>query len=87
MAGLAILAACSRGGGDSNLGVASGNTLSPQQIDSALGPASQQIQALGNSTADENMLAAAQNAAADTNEGTGNDSRLLRQHRAGNAEE
>lgn len=38
-----ILAACSRGGGgDQNLGAASGNSLTSAQIDAALGPPNQQ---------------------------------------------
>jgi len=38
-----VLAACSRGGGgDQNLGAASGNSLTSAQIDAALGPANQQ---------------------------------------------
>ena len=38
-----VLAACSRGGGgDQNLGAASGNSLTSAQIDAALGPAKQQ---------------------------------------------
>ncbi|HEU5068470.1 MAG TPA: hypothetical protein VFT61_09820 [Sphingomicrobium sp.] len=38
-----MLAACSRGGGgDQNLGAASGNSLTSAQIDAALGPANQQ---------------------------------------------
>ena len=40
---LLALAACSRGGGgDQNLGAASGNSLTSAQIDAALGPANQQ---------------------------------------------
>lgn len=40
---LIALAACSRGGGEEgqNLGAATGNTLTPAEIDAALGPANQ----------------------------------------------
>ena len=85
--GIAVaLAACSNGGGDGqNLGAASGNSLTSEQIDAALGSANQQQAVSANSTLDENAPAAANIGAA--KERNGNEAGLLRRHPAGNAAE
>ena len=77
------LAACSRGGEDQNLGAASGNSLTPAEIDAALGPANQRASV--NSLIEDNQIAAA-NAGA-RKERDGNEAGLLRRHRTGNAAE
>lgn len=77
---LISVAACSRGGGDAqNFGVASGNSLTPAEIDAALGPANQQTV---NSLGGENALASANSAATNEN---GNGAGPLRRHAASNA--
>lgn len=72
------VAACSGGGGDNqNLASASGNSLTPAQIDAALGPANRQ------STINE----AAPVSAERNDERNAGEAGLLRRHSAGNAAE
>ena len=82
IASMFLLAACGGGGADQNLGAATGNSLTPAEIDSALGPANQQVSV--NSPIDDNEIASANAGAEERN---GNEAGLLRRHPAGNAAE